>query len=180
MELYFVTGNANKFKEVQEIFKPLALKRLDQEVDEIQSMELKKVGEAKAKSAYALIKKPVFVEDVSLEIKALNNFPGPFIKWIHQTIDNKGLLKLMQNEENRDAVAKAIVCLYDGKKMKSFLGEIKGTIAYEEKGTEGWGFDPIFIPNGQEKTIAELGYDWKNKHSHRYKTHIALKNYIKG
>ena len=91
---------------------------------------------------------------------------------------SKSALKLMQEQENRNAIAKAVVCLYDGKEMKIFPGQVKGTIAYEERGSKGWGFDPIFIPQGETKTISELGYEWKNKNSHRYKSHSGLKKYL--
>ena len=174
---YFVTGNKNKFKEVREIFKPLKIKQASIHIDEIQSFNLNEICKAKVLQAYSRLKKPLFVEDVSLEINALNKFPGPFIKWVEETISNKGILKLLEGKTNRKAIAKAMVCFYDGKRLRFFQGILKGKIALKEKG-KGWGFDPIFIPNGKNKTIAELGYKWKNKNSHRFKAHSALKKYL--
>ena len=134
---YFVTGNKNKFKEAKEIFKPLMVKQARIHVNEIQSFNLNEICKSKVLQAYSIVKKPVFVEDVSLEINALNKFPGPFIKWVEETIGNKGILKLLEGKTNRKAIAKAMVCFYDGKRLKYFQGVLKGKIALKEKGKAG-------------------------------------------
>ncbi len=175
-KLYFATSNRNKLREVKKIL-GMPLKQLKVEIIEPQLWSINAVSKEKAKQAYARIRKPVFVEDTAIYIRSLDGFPGPFISWIHKTIGNQGLLKLMKGLKDRRAEAKAVVTFYDGRKLKQFVGSMKGMIAKQERGG-GWGFDPIFIPHGYSKTYGELGEDKKNEISHRARAFKKFKAWL--
>ncbi len=149
----FITGNLNKVTWTQRyIHLPMEHKQLD--LLEIQSLDPQKVVEHKVKQAYELLKTPVLVEDTSLVFNALGNLPGPFIKWFLQELGNDGLCTLVK--ENRSATASVIFGFYDGKNLNFFEGSITGMIAQSPKGKSGFGWDSIFIPDGQTKTYAEM------------------------
>ncbi len=164
-KLYFATGNKGKVEEAQFILNhPIEV--LDLELDEIQSMNMEDIVAHKAKQAYEKINSPVFVDDVSLEFEIWHKFPGPFIKYLQQ-IGNDLILYMMRNETNRKVNLIATIGYFDSRDMHYFTGSILGTIATESRGGRGWGFDPIFIPDGQNLTFAEMRDEEKNSLSHR-------------
>lgn len=172
----FVTSNKNKAAEIREILGPeIKIRKLD--VLEIQSLNLDEVITAKAKSAYMLVKKPVIVEDISLEIAALNNLPGPFVKFFLQTIGTEGTVKLVGKNPTKTTVT-AAVAIYDGTKLKVFKGIVRGTLVKKNKGENGFGFDKIFVPAGYTKTYAQMDQTLKNRISHRAKALKKLKEYL--
>lgn len=173
-KLYFATGNKGKVDEASQIL-DLPIEILDIELDEIQSMNLEEIVAHKARQAYEKVKAPVFVDDVSLEFDVWQKFPGPFIKYLQQ-ISNDLILYMMRNESNRKVNLIATIGYFDGKKMMYFTGSIPGKIATESKGDRGWGFDPIFIPDGQDMSFAEMSDVKKNSLSHR---RIALDKFKK-
>jgi XTP/dITP diphosphohydrolase len=175
--IYFVTSNRNKHKEVEEILKR-GVKRVSLDIDEIQDIELDKIIRGKAKSAYEIIKKPVLVEDTALHILALNSFPGALIKWVLKTIGNEGICDLMKGKKERGVVAKTYFCFYDGKVYRIFTGEVKGTIPQKPLGKSGFGWDPVFVPEGFKKSFAQLSSRVKNKISMRGLALDKLKNFL--
>ena len=175
-QLYFATSNENKLREVRKIL-DMPVKQLKVNIIEPQLWEIEDVSREKAKQAYASAGKPLFVEDTAIYIHGLNDFPGPFISWVRQTIGNLGILKLMQGLSDRQAEAKAVITFCDGRMLKQFTGSMKGTLAEHERGG-GWGFDPIFIPDGYDKTYGELGEEKKNEISHRAKAFKKFKAWL--
>lgn len=163
---YFVTGNKNKLREVNEIL-DIKLEQIDIDLTEIQHIDVVEVVKEKAIEAYRKTGKPSLVEDTSLEFKAWNGFPGALIKWFLSTVNNEGILKMLSGEENRDATAKTAVGFYDGENVHVFLGELNGTMSTQVLGELGFGWDPIFIPEGKEKTLAEMRPEEKNRISMR-------------
>lgn len=128
------------------------------ELDEIQSLDLAKITEHKAREAYARLKKPVLVDDVSLSFDALGGtLPGPFIKWFLRALKPEGMCRLLDGYNDRGAVGKICMTYFDGSTLKCFEGSLKGTIAKQpRKGIRGYGWDVIFIPNGSNKTYSEM------------------------
>ena len=175
MNLTIITGNKNKFEEAKKIFQYLSC--VDIDVDEIQSMDSKEVVTKKLGSILKQFKKPFFCEDVSLEINALNKFPGPFIKFFLNSTGNKKIAKIVNSFEDRSAKLICLVGYFDGKKEHYFKGEIKGEIV-TPRGVSGFGIDPIFKPINSEKTLSELTMEEKNKISHRYKAYAKLKEHL--
>ncbi len=172
----FITSNKNKALEIRQILGPgIKIKELD--LDEIQSLDIDKVIKAKAKSAYQIVQKPVIVEDISFEVKALNGLPGPFIKFFLMSLGTEGLVKLIGKNPSNTIVTAAIGA-YDGHEIKIIKGVVKGTLSKTNKGESGFAFDKIFIPAGYKKTYAQLDKKIKNKISHRAKVLKKLKEYL--
>ena len=173
-ELFFVSSNENKFQEAERILSNLGVKINFSKttLEEIQSSSLSEIAEQKVISAYELVQKPVIIEDDGLFIDSLNGFPGPYSSYVYDTIGNKGIMNLLENFEFRNAQFVSIIAYLDyNDSVKLFESSIPGKISSAIK-KGGWGYDPIFIPEKQNKTYAEL--DDKNKLSHRYE---ALKKF---
>ena len=176
MQVYFATGNKNKFKEAAMIFGP-GLRQKKIEIAEIQSLDVKKVAEAKAKAAFAKVKKPVIVEDTALYINSWKGLPGPLIAWFVRSMGIEKLCKLAGPD--RTAKAEACVAYYDGKNMKVVSGAINGRIAFVPRGKDRFDWDRIFIPEGHGKTFAEMTLEEKNRISHRMKAFSQMSKYLK-
>lgn len=176
-KLLIATGNKEKAKEVEHILN-LSLEFVNINIDEVQSMDLEYVAIKKVEEAFRVLQKPVMVDDVGVFIEAWNGFPGPFAKFLLESYGNKKLLELLQNEKNRKVKVSTVVAYHDGKNIHTFLGEVDGTISFEEKGTDGWGFDPVIIPSGGNLTYAQMGHKKKNTLSHRKKALDKLKEFL--
>lgn len=178
-KLYFVTGNKGKAREAQQILGiPIEITKI--ELDEIQSLDLKKIVEHKLKQAFDKVKSPVIVDDVSLQLDVWNGFPGPFVKYLHVASDgnNELILRMLKNESNRNGILVATIGYHDGENIHFFTGEIRVTISTEERGINGWGLDPILIPEGQTVTYAEMSEEEKNADSHRKRALKKLKEFL--
>jgi len=178
MALSFVTTNEGKFREAQRIASEfgIELEQVPLPYLEIQSDKLEDIARVGAQQAYAMLKRPCFVEDSGLFIEALKGFPGTFSSYVFKTIGNHGILKLMENIENRSAEFRSTVGYCErGTEVFVFTGIVRGRISTEIRGTGGFGYDPIFIPDGEERTFAELSTEEKNTLSHRGK---AIRNFF--
>jgi len=178
MPICFVTGNENKFNEVKSILN-LNLERENINLEEIQEIEPERIVKHKARQAFLILRKPVLIEDTGLFIEAWNGFPGALTKWLLKAVGNEGVCKMLENEKNRNAKAKTYFCLYNGKKYNIFSGEMEGTIPMKPKGKNNFGWDPIFIPDNQNKTFAQMESEEKNKISMRKIALEKLKNFLK-
>ena len=165
----FITGNKHKVKEAKGIFKNFGIKLEHEDLGypEIQG-NLEDVARFGAKYAASKLKGPVIVEDAGLFIKALNWFPGTYSSYVQETLTNKGILKLMNGVEDRYAEFRSVIgyCTLKSE-PEIFLGAVKGHIAYKERGNYGFAYDPLFIPDGFDKTFGELTTNEKNEFSHR-------------
>jgi len=172
-DLFFVSSNRHKYQEAKNILNLYGIKIgfLKSNLKEIQSNSLHSIAIEKAQDAFSKFKKPVVIEDDGLFIDFLDGFPGPYSSYVFKTIGNKGILNLLKN--NRKAKFVSIITYCDKNIVKSFEGKLDGKISIIQKG-KGWGYDPIFIPNGLKKTFAEINN--KNELSHRYN---ALKKFSK-
>jgi len=177
--ILFVTTNSNKVKEIETLLSDyhIAVEPARIKKREIQSEELEEIAKESALSAYQLLKRPLFVEDSGLFIKALNGFPGPYSSYTYKKIGLDGILKLMSGQDDRDAEFVSQIAYVDQSGViKLCRGVCEGIIAHEAKGSGGFGFDPIFIPKGQTKTFGEMTIGEKNQFSHRAKaTRILAK-----
>lgn len=168
-----VTGSDHKLREWQRLFpEHIALARVNLDLDEIQSLDNRQIVEHKVKQAYQLVKKPVLVEDVSAGIDALGGLPGPFIKFFEKQLGNDALYQLAST-----GAPATIICTigyYDGVQLVIGQGVLHGSVV-AARGKEGFGFDSVFVPNGQQQTFAEMGSDKKDSLSHRA---LAIKDMI--
>ncbi|MDP3899686.1 MAG: non-canonical purine NTP pyrophosphatase [bacterium] len=155
MDITLITSNKDKLRETEQIL-GITLKSADIELDEIQELDAKKVAEHKVNQAYARINAPVFVWDLSMYIDCLNGFPGPLIKWFWQQATLGKICEIANYFNNHKVYTETILCYHDGKEVRFFLGRTDGLIPRKPLGDKGWGWDPIFIPDGQTKTYAEM------------------------
>jgi XTP/dITP diphosphohydrolase len=178
IKLLFITSNKGKAEEARDFLSKLNIEivQLNLKYPEIQSNSLEEIARQGAEYCYSKLKKPLFVEDSGLFIKALNGFPGPYSSYVFKTIGNSGLLRLMQGIEKREAYFKSVVAYHDGGEIKIFSGIARGRIGYEVKGSFGFGFDPVFLYGA--KTFAELSIEEKNKVSHRSKSLSKLARWL--
>lgn len=177
--IVFVTGNQSKAREAEEIL-GIKLEVHSVDLDEIQDLDLEKIALHKVNQAYEILKKPVIIDDVSVEVDVWNGFPGPLIKWLLKAGGNNSsvLLKMLNGEENRKATAKLAIGFHDGKKSHLFFGELRGRIGKEMIGDNGFGWDPVFIPDGYNQSFAQMSPDLKNTISHRKKALDKLSIFI--
>jgi XTP/dITP diphosphohydrolase len=172
--VFFATGNIHKFNEARVVLAQhgLAAGMLREKALEIQSDSLTEIASASAVDAYKRCHLPLIVEDAGLFVEALKGFPGPYAAYVYKTVENAGLLKLMENVKNRKATFRSAIAYCDGESGKTvcFLGETKGEITTQERQKDfksAFGFDPIFQPQGSKKTFAEMTLEEKNGFSHR-------------
>ena len=176
-EIVFVTGNAGKADEVSRYLE-MPVKHQSLELAEIQSLDLEEIVKDKVSRAYKQIGKPVLVEDVALTFHSLGKLPGPFIKWFYEELGNDGLCRLL---DGKDRSCTATVCYgyYDGNKtIKLFEGSMAGTVSSSPLGSNSFGWASIFIPEGHEKTYAELTNDEHGPFSMRKKALKKLRDYL--
>lgn len=176
MELYFITGNENKFEEVKAILHNVS--RLDIDLPEIQNINPKEIVKAKLLEALNHRSGGFIIEDTSLYLDCLNGLPGPLIKWFLKTIGNEGLFQIAESFNEFNAEAKTIIgYAEDPQNIHFFEGSAKGKIV-APKGESNFGWDPIFLPEGYEQTFAEMGKEKKNKISMRRIALEKLKDFI--
>ncbi|KKW43303.1 MAG: Ham1 family protein [Parcubacteria group bacterium GW2011_GWA1_56_13] len=154
MTLHFITGNKNKLAEMRTMLG--SVEQLDIELPEIQEIDAHEVIKAKLKAATQHHTGALIVEDTSLSLDALNGLPGPLVKWFLKTIGNDGLFKIAEAFGNYGAEAKTIIGYTSGDgAIQFFEGSVRGTIV-APRGDTVFGWDPIFRPEGKDKTYAEL------------------------
>jgi XTP/dITP diphosphohydrolase len=182
--LAFVTGNAGKLAELRDLLAPRGIEVVGdgRGYPEIQAGTLAEVTEAGANHLLASgLKPPFLLEDSGLFVSALRGFPGVFSRHALETIGCRGVLDLLRGVEPevRGASFAADLTLVeaDGSR-RHFEGSCKGRIAERAAGSGGFGFDPIFIPDGQARTFAEMGPGEKSRFSHRGQAVRALAAYL--
>ncbi|MCQ4912885.1 MULTISPECIES: non-canonical purine NTP diphosphatase [Bacteroides] len=176
-KLVFVTNNLHKLNEVSTILENkielLSLNDINCHIDIPEtSNTLEGNALLKAQYIYSNYKLNCFADDTGLEVEALNGEPGVYSARYAGDIHNSeaNMLKLlhnMENKKNRQAQFRTVISLILDETEYQFEGIIKGKIITEKRGSSGFGYDPIFIPEGYDKTFAELGDEIKNKISHR-------------
>lgn len=189
MKLVFATNNKHKLDEVRKItaqhnIEVVSLADIHCH-DEIPETADTLEGNALQKAQYIQDKFGLdcFADDTGLEVEALDNAPGVYSARYagpgHDSETNmQKLLQEMEGKTNRKARFRTVIALIIGDKQYCFSGIVNGTITTEKKGENGFGYDPIFIPEGYEQTFAELGDFVKNKISHRAKAVEQLDHFL--
>jgi len=184
--ILIASGNQNKIKEFKNIlpdYNFLSLKDLNDFEDIEENGDTFEANSLlKAKHYFNKHKIPTLADDSGLEIEVLGNAPGILSKRYSGKGDHENnllVLRNLTNKKNRKARFRCALTYVnaDGKTI-TFEGIIEGKIAEEIKGDEGFGYDPIFLIESENKTLAELGADYKNRHSHRAKVLIKFKEYM--
>ena len=180
----FVTSNENKRREAAHIL-GLELDSAGLDLPEIQALDVAEVAARKALDARRALgspPRPVLVEDSGLVIEAWSGLPGALTKWFMATVGNEGLCAMLGDSADRSAravCAVAVAGYAEGpESVEVFTGEVAGEIAPGPRGTGGFGWDPIFIPDGlpdgDRRTYAEMG-EVKNDDSHRARAFKAAR-----
>ncbi len=164
------TGNKAKFREIQRLLSEYGLKAeiAGAAKEEIQHDDIRMIAERALKVALKDHLDPLLVEDSGLFVESLKGFPGVYSSFVFRTIEVGGLLKLMSGVKKRKAVFRSVVAY--GEKPRSirlFDGLVEGCITEIPRGEGGFGFDPVFVPDGSSRTFAEMSPEEKNMVSHR-------------
>lgn len=179
-ELTFVTQNKNKIEDAKKLLPDFYIEHIDFDVPEIQSLEPKEIAEYKVRFAYDKVKKPCFVMDASLFLDCLNGFPGPFIKWYFKyTVGAEKTCQIANLFDQHECKWTTILAYFDGVKISYIEETIKGKISGEPKGTNGYEWDVIFIPEGERRTFAEMTFEEKQSYAVTKKITDKFKVFLK-
>ena len=171
-QLYFITSNKGKLVEATQKLHSsgFIVKQKNLGYPEIQTDSLEEVVMWGIAHIQERFDKPFIVEDAGLFIETLGNFPGVYSKFVFFSIGLTGVLRLLEGQDNRKAVFRSVYGYKEpGKEPVIAIGECSGFISHEQRGTYGFGYDPIFIPEHEHKTFGEMTLEEKNRFSHRAK-----------
>ena len=201
MKIVFATNNQHKLQEIRDIlgseFEIVSLKDIGCDVDIPETGNtLEENAMQKAQYVYDHYNLSCFADDTGLEVEALNGEPGVHSARYAEGTDHDSeanmakLLRNLEGKDNRKARFRTVIALIQKqdvcpcgctsiKKVNRFEGIVDGSIATEKHGTAGFGYDPIFVPEGYDKSFAELGESIKNGISHRARAVSKLAEYLK-
>ena len=201
MKIVFATNNQHKLQEIRDIlgseFEIVSLKDIGCDVDIPETGNtLEENAMQKAPYVYDHYNLSCFADDTGLEVEALNGEPGVHSARYAEGTDHDSeanmakLLRNLEGKDNRKARFRTVIALIQKqdvcpcgctsiKKVNRFEGIVDGSIATEKHGTAGFGYDPIFVPEGYDKSFAELGESIKNGISHRARAVAKLAEYLK-
>ena len=193
MKLILATNNDNKLKEFLHIIDQSGVKGLFTEILSLQKFNLGEIPEThetieenaleKANFVFKRTGIPCIADDTGLEINALDGRPGVYsARYAGENVsynDNvEKVLKELKGIKNRKARFITVIAFVNGKEVRTFQGIIDGVISLERKGINGFGYDPVFIPNDYQQSFAEMSADLKNNISHRAKAFQKLIGYL--
>ncbi len=190
-KLVFATNNAHKLDEIRAILgdkiEVLSLKDINCDADIPETADTLEGNAAlKAEYIYKNYGLDCFADDTGLEVEALGGAPGVYSARYaggdgHDSEANmRKLLKELDGEQNRKAQFRTAICLIEQGEEHLFEGIVKGSIMEQKRGASGFGYDPVFMPEGYEETFAEMGNAEKNKISHRARAVEKLCEYLNG
>lgn len=161
----FVTSNAGKLREVREAL-GIPVEGVDLELDELQTTDTAALVRHKVQQAYAHVAQPVLVEDTALYFSAWGRLPGPLVKFFVRELGLAGMVQALEPFADMRAEAVSVIGYHDGVQAHVLEGRVPGTIV-APRGEQGFGWDPIFQPNGSERTYAEMDAAEKERQSMR-------------
>jgi XTP/dITP diphosphohydrolase len=161
-----VTGNEDKWREAQRIL-GFPVERVSLDLPEIQAATSRAVALEKARAGFAALGRPVIVEDTGLELVALGGFPGPFIKYWEKLGGLESICRALDGCPTRAAAAVCALGIATAAGAQVIEGRVTGTIAASPRGTNGFGWDAILIPEGEARTFGEMTSAEKDAISHR-------------
>jgi XTP/dITP diphosphohydrolase len=181
--IHFATSNSGKLSEAQKLLSNLGfeVKQLDLPYPEIQGPDLEEVATFGIKWILKEreIEDAVMIEDSGLFIHGLSDFPGVYSKFVFTSIGCEGVLRLLEEKEDRSAHFEAVIAYCEkGGEPLIFKGSVDGEIAGRLRGENGFGYDPIFIPQGEVRAFAEMKVEEKNQFSHRARALSKLADFL--
>lgn len=190
MKIVFATNNKNKLSEIRELlgdkFEIVSLRDIGCNVDIPETADTLE-GNALQKAQYVWEHYHLncFADDTGLEVDALGDAPGVHSARYDDNTDHdseanmRKLLRELGDNNNRKARFRTVIALILDGEITEFEGIVNGSIAREKHGTEGFGYDPLFVPDGYEESFAQLGMDIKNHISHRARAVAKLAEYLR-
>ncbi len=172
LPVVFVTSRAEKAREAERL--GFAIERLDVDLPEPQALDPSAIVEAKARAAFAMLSRPVLVEDSGLAIAAWGGFPGALVKWLEVSAGVAALARMLDAFSDRSATAICAIAYCDGAEVVSARGLARGSIASSPRGSHGFGWDVLFVPEGLDLTFAEMRPEEKDAVSHRRRAWDAI------
>lgn len=173
--LFFITGNTDKLREVRALIP--AVQGINLDLAEIQELDAHKIIAAKLAEAQKYQTGMFLVEDTSLTLDAMNGLPGPLVKWFLKAVGLEGIYQLTRVCQSTRATARTLIGYADEDGVHFFEGSLCGTLV-PPRGTDGFGWDPLFQPDGSEKTFAEMRSEEKRQWSMRTRAVEALRQYL--
>jgi non-canonical purine NTP pyrophosphatase (RdgB/HAM1 family) len=175
--ILFITGNKDKLREVRSLIP--TVQGMDMDLTEIQEIDAHKIITAKLAEAQKHQSSATFiVEDTSLYLDAMNGLPGPLVKWFVKAVGIEGIYKLTESFRSTRATARTLIGYADEDSTVHFFeGSIEGMLV-PPRGTDGFGWDAIFQPDGYEKTFAEMTTEEKSQCSMRKRAVEGLLQYL--
>jgi non-canonical purine NTP pyrophosphatase (RdgB/HAM1 family) len=178
-----VTGNPGKLAEARRLAGS-GLEGIALDLPEIQSLDLEAVLRAKAAEAWRRLGRPLVVEEAGLGLAALNGFPGPLVKWMLDAVGAEGIAHAAAALGDPRAVARCMLLYVDGERTVLAAGATEGRLVLPPRGEHGFGWDPVFLPDGQPdggtRTYGELAGLEKDAISHRGRAWRALLERLAG
>lgn len=175
--VWFLTENTNKYREARSILSHyrIRIEQLKQPKIEIQDSSLENIARYALENALNQHNRLTLVEDSGLFIESLGGFPGPFSSYVHRTVGLNGVLNLLKGSRKRAAYFQSSIAVGSSALSPTiFTGRVRGKISPEIRGTSGFGYDPIFIPENSDRTFGQANQEFKNANSHRAKAFIKF------
>ena len=171
------TANRGKLEEFRRILRGYEIVGKNLDIEEIQSLDPYKVAKFKAIAAYeANGRAPILVEETSLALRGLGGRPGTYIKDFAEEVEMRRMIaETWLKGRDRRALAKVVIAVFDGGAAQFREGHTEGIIADSLRGTNGFGWDDLFIPKGSARTFAEMSAAEKDRYSMRRKALMALR-----
>lgn len=171
-----MTKNQEKFREAKSILgsQGIKIRQLRRAKVEIQDSSIEKIARQAVESASVDHPELLLVEDSGLFIDALRGFPGPFSSYVYKTIGLKGILGLLEGRRRSAYFQTSIAVGSASLQPRTFTGTVRGSISRKIVGSGGFGYDPIFIPEGFRETFGQTSREFKNNHSHRAKAFLKF------
>lgn len=179
-----VLASANQFKlaEYRNLLGLPDLRSVSADVEEPQSLDLQHLVEAKIRRVQNLVSPPFFVEHTGLFISGWNDFPGGLCKDLIQQVKNAGLCRMLSSYDRTERTARMAVMIgyyHPSHGLRTFLGETGGVIAQTPRGDRGFGWDPIFVPDGADRAYGEMSAEEKNRTSARRRAADHFRAFLK-
>lgn len=179
--VWFMTENQEKFREAKSILEAqgIQIRQFKRAKVEIQDSSLEKIARHAIRAASVDNPRLLLVEDSGLFIDALGGFPGPFSSYVYKTIGLKGILGLLEGRRRSAFFQTSIAVGSASLQPRTFTGIVRGSISQEIAGSAGFGYDPIFVPDGFGETFGQTSEDFKNKNSHRARAFLKFAKWYK-
>jgi XTP/dITP diphosphohydrolase len=181
-QIRFLTKNPGKFRELEQLLDPAeyVLIRDSTDIHELQTEDMDVLMRDKVLRAFKLIRHPLLVDHTGLAFDLLNGFPAGLTSVFYDKLGNDGIASLIGESANPKVTAITLIGYCDGRRIHSFRGEARGTVADGPRGNDGFQWDKIFIPEGYDTTYAELGQQKKNEISMRRRAFDRFAAFLKG